>query len=263
MPSKQPSINIALITGATSGLGKGLAYFLAEKNIPLIITGQNQEKLDLLKGDLQQKVPIQTISADLTNPQERKNLLKIVSEKKPNLVINNAGFGLYGDAIHLPLEQQVQMIEVNITALAEISLQTASTLKKNNLPGTILNISSAACFFPYPLFAIYAASKSFVTSFSLGLDTELRKDNIRVLCACPGQINTTFRHRASQGHPQKSDRRTMTLEQAIQHLWKQIQKQKRLYIFDGRYRIGIWLLRLIPSFLREKILMYYIRKRKE
>lgn len=263
MPSNPSFINSAFITGATSGLGKGLAYFLAEKNIPLIVTGKNQEQLDILKRDLQQKVPIEAISADLANPQERKKLLKIISEKKPNLVINNAGFGLYGDAIDFPLEQQLQMIEVNVTALVEISLHTAATMKKNAMQATILNISSAASFFPFPLFTIYSASKSFVNSFSLGLDTELRDFGIRVLCACPGQIETSFRLRASQGHPQKKDNRTMTIQQAVLHLWKQIQEQKRLYIFNGRYHFGIWLFRLLPPILREKIFMKNIRKRKE
>lgn len=250
-----------LITGATSGLGKALAFFFAEKKIPLILTGKNGEMLQALKAALESKVSLDIISLDLTQSQERKSLLKIITEKKPNLIINNAGIGFYGNSIDLPIEESIKMIEVNIIALVEISLHSAQIMKTNHVQGMIVNISSATSFFSFPLFNVYAASKSFVNAFSLALDTEMRFFGIRVLCACPGQIVTQFRKKASRGKLQKHDRRTMSIETAVQHLWKQIQRQKRLYIFDWRYRIGVWIFRFLPNQIREKILMKSIRKR--
>lgn len=235
----------ALITGATSGLGKALSLFLAKKNIELILTSRHTESLAI----------------DLSNKEERKALLEEISLQKPDLIINNAGFGLYGNSLDLPLKQQLEMIEVNISALVEISLHASKELIQAGKKGTILNISSAGAFFPFPTFSVYCSSKSFVNSFSLALDSELKTQGVRVLCACPGQIATDFRNRASQGHPQQPDHHTMSVDTAVRHLWKQIEEQIPLYIFDWRTKAMVQLAKWIPRPLLDKILTSSLKER--
>lgn len=237
-------IKCALVTGSTYGLGKALADFLEEKGIKVIRTGRTSPSLPVdLAGD-------------------RKKLLEIISTECPDLIVNNAGFGLYGDTIDLSIEEQLEMIEVNLKALVEISIHSAKTLVGARKKGTILNISSAAAYFPFPLFNIYSSTKAFVKHFSLSLDAELRDRGVKVLCACPGQIATKFRKRAAKGSPQKSDWRTMSEEDAVKQLWKQIQKGKKITLFDWRTKLLIWVSRLIPSTLLEKVLKNQIKSRK-
>lgn len=244
MQSK-PSFNCALITGATSGLGKALAKFLAEKKIELIQTGRNTN----------------TLSVDLADPSQRAVLLQIISAKTPDLIINNAGFGIYGPCINLSTEEQLKMIEVNVAALVEISIHSAKELIQAGKKGTILNISSAAAFFAYPTFNVYAASKSFVTQFSLALDAELRDQGVRVLCACPGPIATPFRERASKGISQEFDGMAMSIDSAVHYLWKQIQSQKRLSIFDTKTKALVLASKILPARLLEYILKNSLKNR--
>ena len=238
MPLKN-SFKTALITGSTSGLGAALATFLEEKGIEVIRTG----------------------SRDVDLSDDRTRLLQIISEKVPDLIVNNAGFGLYGPSCSLPIEEQLKMIEVNCVALTEISLHGAQTLLQAKKTGTILNISSAGGFFAFPTFNVYCASKAYVNAFSQALDAELRNQGIRVLCACPGQIETHFRNRAAKGHPQKKDLRTMKVETAVRHLWKQLQNVKQLYIFDWRMWLMVWTSKWIPRKLLDKMLVKSITNR--
>jgi len=235
----------ALITGATSGLGEALCEILSSKNIELIQTSRSSDPLKI----------------DLSNDEERQILLKEISEKIPDLIINNAGFGFYGNALDLSIDEQLKMIEVNCKALVEISLHAAKELIKAGKTGTILNISSAGAFFPFPTFNVYCASKAFVNQFSLGLHSELKNKGVRVLCACPGQIATDFRVKAGKGHPQKSDQRSMSEECAAKHLWKQIQREKPLYIFDWRTKAMVQIAKFLPRPLLDSILKKSIQDR--
>lgn len=250
----------ALITGASSGLGKALCEKLNAHGISLIITGRDRHKLEELARALGSHTIIE--SADLSNAEERKKIVRLIHTYEPDLIINNAGFGLYGDALSHSTQDQLEIIEVNATAAFELTLEAARSLRKKNRTGTILNISSAASFFIYPTFAAYAAAKACVTSFSQALDAELSPLGIRVLTACPGQMNTPFRSRAAKGHPQKKTVGTMSIDQAVSHLLWQIEKGKRLYIFDWRYKFLIFLGKyLVPTRLQEKLLIRSLSKR--
>jgi short-subunit dehydrogenase len=240
--------HLALVTGATSGLGKALCHALAQKNISLIAVGRNIHKLQLLAAEI--KTPIRIVQIDLSQIEQRSSLCMLIQELCPDLVINNAGFGLYGPAIHHPLKISQEMIQVNIQAVMEFSLEAASALKKAKKPGSIVNIASAAAFFSYPNFSIYAASKAFVHRFSEALDLELSVYRIRVFTVCPGQIATDFRKKASRNFPQKLDHLTFSCTKAVRLILKQIECGKRVQIIDLRYRIMIFLAHFIPkSFL--------------
>lgn len=255
--------DLALVTGATSGLGKALCHALAQRNISLIAVGRNIQKLQLLAKEIQTQIRI--VQVDLSQPNQRTSLYVLIQELCPDLVINNAGFGVYGSVIEQPLKLSKEMIEVNIQAVMECSIEAASALKKAKKPGLILNISSAAAFFSYPNFSVYAASKAFVYRFSEALDIELSAYHIRVLTTCPGQIATDFRKKAAQNFPQKTDHLTLSCQKAVRLILKQIKQGKRVQMIDLRYRLMVFLAYFIPKnfllpFLQRSLSKRYRKK---
>ena len=204
-------------------------------------------------------VHVVTCRADLSNSEDRKRLIALIHEFTPDLVINNAGFGLYGDALSHTTEEQMDILRVDGNAVLEITLEAARSLKLAGKPGTILNISSAAAFFVFPKFSVYAAVKGFVKQVSMALDEEMKPLGIRVLTACPGQIKTGFRIHASKGVYHKPSRYAICLKSASEHLWHQIQTGKQVYIFDARYRVMIFLSRLLPRPLVQKFMGNFVK----
>ncbi len=249
---------LALITGASSGLGKALAHALSLQGIALILTGRDEVRLQALAKQL--STPCRYLALDLSQPDQRKKLIAEIEEHAPDLIINNAGFGLYGDALKHPAEQ-LNMIDVNITALVDIALTAAHTLIDKKKTGVILNVSSAAAFFSYPTFAVYAASKAFVLSFSEAFDKEISPHGVRSLTVCPGQIDTAFRERASGHFPQKKDLWTMSVEKAAKLILNQIENQKTPLIIDWRYRMAVFFARLLPKRYLENRLKNSLRDR--
>ncbi len=234
----------ALITGASSGIGEALAKLLAEKGISLIIHGRDQEKLESLANDLRTLVPVEIVVADLTKPEERTKVIQAIHQAAPDLLINNAGMGLYGEALTFTTEDQMSMFRLNCDALLELTLEGARTLATHRRDGVILNVSSVAGFIPVPHFAIYSASKAFVTHVSESLDEELRLRGIRVLAACPGVVRTNFQKRAMRGGPKlPRQAAVMTPEYAAEQIWKQIESGQSVRTFNWVYRLTSFLVR--------------------
>lgn len=256
-------VNLALITGASSGLGEALAKLLAHEKIPLLLTGRNKDALQKLKQELSPLTQVEIFAADLSIDEERSTLLKEIAQKAPDLVVNSAGLGLYGEVLRYPLKEQMQILKVNLEALTEVSIESARALKERNKTGTIMNISSAAGFLHYPSFTLYSSSKAYVTHFSQSFDAEMKRYGIRVLASCPGKIATSFRLRASSGLDiRKGDFKSMPVEKAAYLIWQQIQKKKPCEIIDTSYKVLIFIARfLIPKRLREKLLQQEIEKR--
>jgi len=240
--------NLAFITGAGSGLGKELAIHLAKKKVPLLLTSRDPQKLESLKEHLQSMTKVEVVAADLLVEKELNDLLVLIRAKKPDLIINNAGLGLYGDILCFTLENQMDLLKTNIDALVKISIESARTLQESHLSGVIMNISSAASFFTYPSFTLYAASKRFVKEFSLSFDEELSPYNIRVLTSLLGRFHSDFRYRAS-GFKCSSLKSwdTMSLSKTADKILLQIEKKKRSQVIDWRYKILCSLALLMPK----------------
>lgn len=254
---------LALVTGASSGIGEALCYLLAEKGINLIMTARSESNLNRIAQDLRSKVNVTVFPADLSLPHDRSLLIKKIQELSPDLVINNAGFGLYGDAIsHTPAEEG-EIVNLNVNALLEITLETARHMVSQQQKGVILNVSSVAAFIPMPGSAVYAASKSFVNSFSEGLDVELKDKGVRVLASCPGQVATKFRQRASQGQSDSQPQEPLVMSSsfAAQQIWMQIETLKTVHIFDWKYRLLLLLLKFLPRSYVSKMLYVKIQER--
>ena len=185
----------ALITGASAGIGAAFAQELAARQTNLVLVARSEAKLQQLAQQLQEqyKIQVDVIVQDLTEPKAAKTVFDIVSEKKLtiDLLINNAGFGEYGDFAELNGERQVKMIQLNILALVDLSHQFLPQMRQRR-SGNIINMCSVAAFQPMPYFSVYAASKAFVLSFSEALWAENRSYGVHVLAVCPGPTETNF-----------------------------------------------------------------------
>ena len=185
----------ALVTGASSGIGSAFAKALADRAYNLVLVARSQDKLEQLAATLQNKHQIQTevIPQDLTDPHAAENLFHLVTAKEIqiDLLVNNAGFGDYGLFAESSLDKQLEMIQLNITALTALTHLFLTPMREQG-KGGIINLSSIAGFQPLPYMSIYAATKAFVLSFSEALWAENRDAGITVTCLCPGPTETEF-----------------------------------------------------------------------
>lgn len=234
----------ALITGASSGIGRELALLLSQKGYELILFGRNEKALKDLVEQLTTRAEI--VLADLVEESGRELLLKTIRSHVPDLVINNAGFGFYGDIG--PQEAQ-DTIQINCTALVQSTLAAIDALKMKKKGGVICNISSALAFFPTPGMSVYGASKAFVNSFSIAQDFENRPFGICVIAPCPGQVATNFRLRASKGKsPEPSHSPlVMSAQFVASEIYNQIIMQKPVCIIDWKTRLLVFLAKLLPA----------------
>jgi hypothetical protein len=185
----------ALVTGASSGIGTAFAQDLARRQYNLILVARSQAKLEQLAQELQQAHQIQTevISQDLTASNAAQTLFDTVSAKgiQVDLVINNAGFGDYGLFAESSLHKQLEMIQLNITALVALT-HLFLPLMRERREGGIINVSSIAGFQPLPYMSIYAATKAFVLNFSEAIWAENKDTGVTISCVCPGPTKTDF-----------------------------------------------------------------------
>ena len=186
---------LALITGASSGIGLEFAKIHASKGGDLILVARRKELLESIKTDLEKEFSVQVhlIIKDLSDVNAAEDIFKEVQEKKLNVdyLINNAGFGGYGYFDDQPLEECISMINVNVTALVSLTrLFLKQMIEKNE--GKILNIASMAGFISGSHHAIYYATKAFVISFSEAIAEELLDTNVTVTVLCPGATQTNF-----------------------------------------------------------------------
>jgi short-subunit dehydrogenase len=185
----------ALITGASSGIGKEFSKIHAEKGGDLIVIARSENKLNELKKELEEnyKINVFVIPKDLTKPNAAKEIYEQIQTAglKVNYLINNAGFGGLGKFHERELEQDLDMINLNISVLTALTHYFLQDFVKNN-EGRILNVSSTASLMPGPLQAVYYATKAYVTFFSNAIAEELYDTNITVTNLMPGATETQF-----------------------------------------------------------------------
>ncbi|MEM6453315.1 MAG: SDR family oxidoreductase [Cyanobacteria bacterium P01_D01_bin.105] len=185
----------ALITGASSGIGAEFARQLAAKKRDLVLVARSQDKLNQLAEQLQQQhsIRVQVISQDLTEPSAAASIARQTEELGIviDLLINNAGFGDYCSFSESVLDRQTSMIQLNISALVELTHAFLPTMLERQ-QGGIINVSSIAGFQPMPYWSVYAASKAFVLSFSEALWAEVKEKGVKVLALCPGPTESNF-----------------------------------------------------------------------
>jgi short-subunit dehydrogenase len=181
----------ALVTGASQGLGEAFARALAAHGQNVILVARSRDKLQNLANDLQNSQPVlaEVLEFDLASPSAGQRLAQQLRKRQlqVNLLVNNAGFGVRGEFRNLTLQRQMEMLSLNNTAVVELTYSLLPSLLAQPQAG-IINVSSTAGFQPIPYASLYAATKSFLTSFSLGLQQELRLSKVSVVTLCPGRI---------------------------------------------------------------------------
>jgi len=182
----------ALITGASSGIGREMAIYLSELGWDLILASRDKEKLEELSSYLKTKVKIVVI--DLSDEKRAKDLYMLVKNENIDFLVNNAGFGLYGDYSSADLLTELNMIDLNIKAVHILTRMFLKDMTRKN-KGYILNVaSSAGLLRGGPLMSTYYATKGYVVDFTLAISEELRrnKSKVRVFVLCPGPVKTNF-----------------------------------------------------------------------
>lgn len=198
-PSGRSSRGTALITGASAGIGRELAKEFAAHNYDLVLTARRQEALKQLAAELSSAhgTTVHVVSADLSKPNGAADILNFTVDGnlKVDVLVNNAGFGANGAFAQLGLNVQLEMLQVNITSLVELSRVYLPSMLASR-QGGILNVASTAAFVPGPFMTVYYATKAFVLSFSEALANEVAGSGVTISCLCPGATITEFQERA-------------------------------------------------------------------
>jgi len=185
---------VAILTGASDGIGAELARLMAKKGHDLALVARRRERLEALAAEISgagRPSPL-VIALDLADPSAPDALAHALRQAgaEPAMLINNAGFGLQGHVADLDAAEQLKMIDVNVRALTALTLKFLPDLIANS--GRILNVASVAAFLPGPGMAVYYASKAYVLSFSEALSQELAAKAVSVTALCPGPVPTGF-----------------------------------------------------------------------
>lgn len=198
-----PSFSCALVTGASSGLGEEFALQIAPRVGKIVLVARREILLQRLAETIRDQFPhvaVAVHAVDLQNPVERNQLVENLAATGflPDLLVNNAGLGDYGEFASSNWEKLEAMLQVNVEALTHLTHALVPGMIRRG-SGAIVNVSSLASVIPIPDFAVYAATKAYVTSFSEALRIELREHCIPVLAVCPGPVRTEFGKVARRG----------------------------------------------------------------
>lgn len=193
----------ALITGASAGLGEEFAFQLAPRVGKLVLVARREDRLAALAAEIRECFPhvaVAVYAADLTLASHRQQLVEVLTERGfvPDLLVNNAGMGDYGEFSQSDWPKLESMLRLNIEALTFLTHALLPQMIRRGY-GAVLNVSSLASLLPIPDFAVYAATKAYVTSFSEALRIEVKEHGISVLAVCPGPVHTEFGQVARQG----------------------------------------------------------------
>lgn len=256
--TKYTNMLYAIITGASKGIGKAIAEELATRKINLILIARSESLLTEIATDLSSRYGIHTdtLSIDLALPDAPKQIASWVREKgySVNMLINNAGYGLSGSFERYDAAAHADMMQVNMTTPVTLTRLLLSELKSHP-KSYILNIASAAAYQAVPGLTAYAASKSFLVSFSRGLRYELRNTPVSVTVVSPGGTDSDFANRAqvSEKAVKAGEKLNMTAEEVAKQAVNAMFAQKTEIITGFVNQLGAFLVWLLPKKLAEKM----------
>ncbi len=248
-----------LVTGASSGIGRQLAHCFAADGSRLVLVARRRGALEALAGELQNahKIQTQVLTVDLSRPDAPERIFAQLQSGgvRVDVLVNNAGFGAVGPFAQLPLAQQLEMVQVNVTALTHLTrLFLPGMLERGR--GGVLNVASTAAFQPGPLMAVYYATKAYVLSFSEAVAEELARTGVTVTALCPGPTTTEFAAVAKAQKSRLFRLRAMSAE-AVARIGHQAFRQGRFAVIAGtRNRLLVFSERLSPRWVVRKIAKY-------
>ena len=254
---------VAIITGASAGIGAELARVFARHGHALVLVARRKERLTALAAEIAaagQPAPT-VLPLDLALPDAVARMADALAARdlEPQYVVNNAGFGLIGSAAALDRAAQGNMIDLNIRTLTDLSLAFVDSLARRR--GGLLNVASVAGFLPGPGMAVYYASKAYVLSFSEALHHELKSRNVRVTCLCPGPVETEFAARAGVIERRTPALLTVSAARVAEAGYRGLMRGQRLVVPGGANKIVSFLPRVLPRPLLLAILAARQRRR--
>ena len=256
---------MALITGASEGIGLEIAKIFAKEKYDLVITARNETKLNELANEIKNKhnVNVKVIAKDLSKQNAGEEIFDELKNESivTDVLINNAGFGVFDNYWNVELQDEKNMLQVNIMALAELTNLFAKDMV-NRGGGKILNIASTAAFQPGPTMAGYYASKAFVLSYSQAVDFELREKGVQVSTLCPGPTITEFQIRANMEDLNLFKKGfTMSAEEVAQIGYNGLMKGKSVIIAGAMNKISAMSSKVTPSKVSMKIVNWLQSKK--
>lgn len=255
----------ALITGASAGIGLEFAIIFAKEKYDLVITARNGTKLNELANKLKNNhnVNVKVLTKDLSKQNAGEEIFNELKNEKivTDILINNAGLGVFDNYWNIELQDEQNMLQVNIMALTELTNLFAKDMM-NRGGGKILNVASTAAFQPGPTMAGYYASKAFVLSYSQSVDFELRKKGVQVSTLCPGPTLTEFQIRANMEDVNLLKKGfTMSAEEVAQIGYNGLMKGKPVIIAGAMNKIIVMGSKISPSKVSMKIVNWLHSKK--
>ena len=248
-----------MITGASSGIGRDIALNLAKLDYDLILVGRDKEALEEVKTTIDGKVKVKIIVVDLSNLQKVKELYVLTKNDDIDILVNNAGFGVFGEFFDIDLNTELNMLDVNISAVHMLTKFYLKDMVKKD-KGIILNVASSASFMAGPLLSSYYASKSYVYRLSLAINEELRrrKSKVQVSVLCPGPVDTNFNNRAGVKFGVKALSSKYVARYAVEKMFS----GKTIIIPGFKMKFVKFIVRFLPDKFVTKI-NYNIQKKKD
>lgn len=249
----------ALITGASSGIGREIARELAKRGVRLVISGRNYEALKELHDEIGER-RVKIIPADLSKPEECYRLYCEAKKYDIDILVNNAGFGLFGKFAETELEREINMISVNVTAVHILQKLFLKDFRKRDR-GYILNVASSAGFMPGPYMATYYSTKNYVVRLTEAVSSELKNEGSKVSVSvfCPGPVDTNFNDTAGVSFALKG----ISAEYAAKCAVKGMFAGKTLIIPTLKMKIADYSAGFVPPMLLAKIAGYMQKKKGE
>lgn len=241
-----------LVTGASSGIGLELALIAARENYNLVLVARNKTNLVKAKQKIltllgAESVDIQLLAVNLSDPTGPKKVYAFCKKNSIQVtcLINNAGFGDYGDFTRSNLAKQLSMIDLNIRALTELThLFLPAMIDRRE--GKIMNLGSVASFLPGPLMSVYFASKNYVLRFSEALSEELRGTGVTVTCLCPGSTKTNFANSAEVTKTHSTATTKVSAKNVAEFGWKHLHEGTLVAIYGFGNKSLLLLAKLLP-----------------
>src|SRR5947209_11154699 len=239
---------VALITGASSGIGAALAHVFARNGHEVVLAARRERQLAAIAQRIHaagHRTP-HIVPVDLTRADSAQHIAQALAARRlePAFLVNNAGYGLLGPAAKLDRDEQLAMIDLNCRSLTDLSLRWIDSLARHR--GGILNVASISGFIPGPGMSVYNASKAYVISFSVGLRRELKPKGIRVTALCPGPVPTEFQARAGivdVHYPRGFDR---SAEDVAQQGYRGLMRGRAVVVPGMHNKVVPWLPRFLP-----------------
>jgi uncharacterized protein len=254
----------AIITGASSGIGKALAFQFAAGGFNLVLVARNEAALKKVAADCSNRHGIESevIAADLSNLDSIDRVIEMLTSSTINrrygVLVNNAGFGVHGEFAAADIERNIDLLNVQLTAALRLTRAVLpSMIQRQN--GRILNVASVYSFSPVPLQSVYSACKAFLLSFSSSLQNELKGTGVTVTLFCPGVTQTEFRARAGIGERRKNS--GMTAEQAAHAAYVETLRGKHIVVPGFLNRLYVTLAQLLPNATVPSIVRFINRQR--